>query len=290
MQTPVYIFPGKFSEYSFAEGIFQRSKIDNPKHLLFRNNRPEKKSARHEILNLDRFDVPVHVFTESRRYSRISLLEKKIHIRVPAGMGTHQRQKEIQKLLDWAEGRLEKKNIYHPEVISRDYLNLDQIPVWNDVWNVKYSKESGPRVVRLRMIEAENTIEIKGSWQAGEEEQARSAVRKGLLRLVTKRYKEEVSKRVDEVNRKTIRGDYKNVRMKYVRSRWGSCSAKGDITISTRLLFAPEPVRDYVILHELAHLREMNHSRKFWDIVARYVPDYKKHTKWLKENGHLCDL
>ena len=66
------------------------------------------------------------------------------------------------------------------------------------------------------------------------------------------------------------------------KSRWGSCSANKNISYSWRLLMADEDAVDYVIFHELAHIIEMNHSKKFWEIIERYVPDYKECKKRLK--------
>jgi predicted metal-dependent hydrolase len=71
------------------------------------------------------------------------------------------------------------------------------------------------------------------------------------------------------------------------RSRWGSCSRRGTISLNWRLIQAPEFVRDYIILHELAHLAEMNHSRRFWGEVERLCPDYRRAERWLKENRTL---
>ena len=62
------------------------------------------------------------------------------------------------------------------------------------------------------------------------------------------------------------------------------------MNLSTRLLFAPKDVIDYVIIHELAHLYEMNHSKKFWNIVSQVMPNYKEKEKWLSKNGRLCDF
>ena len=76
--------------------------------------------------------------------------------------------------------------------------------------------------------------------------------------------------------------------MKYNHSNWGSCSEKGNINISTRALFTPNDVLDYLYVHELAHLVEQNHSNSFWTLVQKAMPDYKEKQKWLKENGGKC--
>ena len=68
-------------------------------------------------------------------------------------------------------------------------------------------------------------------------------------------------------------------------SRWGSCSAAGNIKYSWRLVLAPEPVLDYVVAHETAHLAEMNHSRRFWQIVENLYGPYETERNWLKRNG-----
>lgn len=78
------------------------------------------------------------------------------------------------------------------------------------------------------------------------------------------------------VNRITVRD---------TRSRWGSCSPQGNISYSWRLIFAPEPVADYVCIHEVAHLVEMNHSAQFWEVVAGFCPDYKHLRRWLRHHG-----
>jgi predicted metal-dependent hydrolase len=71
------------------------------------------------------------------------------------------------------------------------------------------------------------------------------------------------------------------------KSRWGSCSRRGTISLNWRLVQAPGFVRDYLVLHELAHLREMNHSRRFWGEVARLCPDYREAERWLKQHSIL---
>lgn len=69
------------------------------------------------------------------------------------------------------------------------------------------------------------------------------------------------------------------------RSRWGSCSPRGDISLNWRLVTMPDAVRDYVILHELAHLREPNHSRRFWRVMSRICPDWREARRWLRDHS-----
>lgn len=77
----------------------------------------------------------------------------------------------------------------------------------------------------------------------------------------------------------------KNFKVKEQKSTWGTCSSLGNIYINYKILLAPINIVDYVIVHELCHLREMNHSNKFWDLVQSIIPDYIIKRNWLKENG-----
>lgn len=69
------------------------------------------------------------------------------------------------------------------------------------------------------------------------------------------------------------------------RTRWGSCSAQGNLNFNCLLILAPPAVRDYVVVHELCHRKEMNHSDRFWAEVERILPDYRSRRQWLKDNG-----
>ena len=69
------------------------------------------------------------------------------------------------------------------------------------------------------------------------------------------------------------------------QTRWGSCSSRGNLNFNCLLMLAPEEVLDYVVVHELAHRKQMNHSALFWQEVARECPDYKKSLRWLKDRG-----
>ncbi|MEM6945390.1 MAG: SprT family zinc-dependent metalloprotease [Pseudomonadota bacterium] len=78
---------------------------------------------------------------------------------------------------------------------------------------------------------------------------------------------------------------YARITLRDTRSRWGSCSSAGALMYSWRLAMAPPEVLSYVAAHEVAHLEEMNHSRAFWGVVERLMPEFEGHRRWLRENG-----
>jgi predicted metal-dependent hydrolase len=84
--------------------------------------------------------------------------------------------------------------------------------------------------------------------------------------------------------------EIKHVSVRNQRSRWGSCSANGTISLNWRLVQTPDFVRDYIIFHELMHLREMNHSSRFWAQVEQVCPDWRDAERWIKRNGSLVGL
>ena len=84
--------------------------------------------------------------------------------------------------------------------------------------------------------------------------------------------------------------EVKQVTVRIQRSRWGACSAGGTISLNWRLVQTPEFVRDYIIYHELMHLREMNHSDRFWARVEEVCPGWRDAERWIKRNGSLLGL
>lgn len=104
-------------------------------------------------------------------------------------------------------------------------------------------------------------------------------------RAITKEVMPELLARVGRINDAHFRAPIRRVSLRDSISRWGSCAPDGSISLNFRLLFMPETILDYVIVHELAHTKYKSHGQRFWQLVERVMPDHKERRKWLKENG-----
>jgi predicted metal-dependent hydrolase len=95
----------------------------------------------------------------------------------------------------------------------------------------------------------------------------------------------KITERLTILNQKFYNFKYNKVTVKNQKTRWGSCSSKGNLNFNYKILFLSPKIKDYIICHELCHLKEFNHSNKFWRLVAKSTPNYIEITNELNENG-----
>ena len=114
----------------------------------------------------------------------------------------------------------------------------------------------------------------------GSEEAVRAALKAVLAQRALERIRQRLS-----VYGPRIGGEFGRVAVRDQRSRWGSCSSKHNLNFNWKLIMAPPQVLDYVVIHELCHLHEFNHSARFWKLVSAQMPEYEAWKKWLKAHG-----
>lgn len=150
------------------------------------------------------------------------------------------------------------------------FANTIQIPVLGEVYTITHSQN-------LRGI---TKIEDKKIIVSGLEEHIERKIKQFLIKLA----KEEITK-CAQIDTKKLGVSFSRITVRDTTTRWGSCSRSGNLSFSWRLVMAPRMVLEYVVAHEVAHLREMNHSKKFWNLVASIFPNYQQARNWLKVHG-----
>jgi predicted metal-dependent hydrolase len=150
------------------------------------------------------------------------------------------------------------------------------------------TKESNRTNILFRLQEGLLTIEHPSSLRILDKEY-QGIIIDGIEKFVIAEAKKQFSKRLAYLAEK-YEFTYNSLRIQRAQTRWGSCSSKKNINLSAYLLFVPEYLSDYVLIHELCHTKEMNHSSRFWGIVARIEPNYMAYRKELKHYGSVLHL
>ncbi|MFH1126814.1 MAG: M48 family metallopeptidase [archaeon] len=234
-----------------------------------------------EKIELNGRTWPVHIHYEKRNNSRVSIGRTAINIRIPSSMDREERFREKIRMKNWALKKLtENKDRFRPEP-KKEYKHGQIIKAGDEEYRLNISfkdKESSSAWIEGNDI----CFSLSSNLP---EKKANDHISSLLLRLIAKKRLSKLEQKIHELNDKHFQKRINKISFKNNRSRWGSCSKKGNLNISARLLFAPEDVLEYICIHELAHLVEFNHSEKFWSLVGDVMPDYKDKHEWLRKNS-----
>ena len=227
--------------------------------------------------------VPVIVKSQSRRNIRYSISRSSANMLVPANYPNDLLEKEIEKLKSWCEAQFEE----NPKLLNRfrviHYHNNEFFEIYGKQFKLVIfdsdRKTAGGKLKEGRYVELKIPSGV-------EEYDKQRVIGQLLSRIFSDYFHPAILERVNYFNNKFFNEVITGVKLKNNQSNWGSCSTKGNINLSSRLLFAPQDVIDYVIVHELSHLKEMNHSSRFWKIVRDVMPNYLEKEEWLKTYGN----
>ncbi len=180
---------------------------------------------------------------------------------------------------DWIDQKIELMKAHSKLRPPLSFEIGSTLPIWYEDYMITLSDRTESYVdlchkrIMINPILAQNSEVIK----------------KEILKLLRVVIKSHLNIRVKEWS-SVMHLKPNEIRVKLMRSRWGSCSSKENLNFSLNLVLLPKEIVDYIIVHELAHLKEMNHSKQFWKIVEKYYPSYVESRKWLKNNTFNLNL
>jgi predicted metal-dependent hydrolase len=243
-----------------------------------------------EVWEIGNQKIPVDLYREPYRKGWRYAFAKnnKLLVRIPLLQNTEDETKLLQEVQAKFAERMALKPELYKFFNKKTYENGEILTVGSRQYTLNIFIEARKSCIgRLTVTKDSRTIDIKADAYTDPKDRHK-AISTIISRIVAADALLPFSRRVDELNDKYFKRTIKNIKFKQNHSNWGSCSSTGNLNFSSRLLFAPQIVQDYVIIHELAHLIELNHSDRFWSLVAGVMPNYEEQEKWLKVNGAAC--
>ncbi len=227
-------------------------------------------------------EVPFEIRLEARRNTRYSLTQRKAYLRMPNQTSAEEVRTRTLEFKTWLADAVARR----PALAAAHQTHR---------FNHGESWALGPYHYQIRLEEAALRGASARLLQPGlvrvrlpedtPAKQRSELVEKLLYRIAANQATPEVVTLIEQVNQAHFRVEVGRLKLSPTRSRWGSCSGRGTISLSSRLLAAPEDCLRAVIVHELAHRIEMNHSDRFWTLVYGAMPDYDRADDWLKTKG-----
>jgi predicted metal-dependent hydrolase len=223
--------------------------------------------------------VPLHYdlrWSERARRIRLSVSAEGVQVVVPKGITASEAERFIQQNSDWLTKQLQKIERSRAR-LKKQRLPKDVILLRGKPMQLKWVNDSAPgRTLHVNEIGGKLEVHLpaKEGVDFGKivEGVLREMARKDLTAVVIHQAK-------------AMQVSPKGITVRDQRTRWGSCSNRGTLSFNWRLIMAPPEILNYVVVHELAHLKVPNHSPEFWALVGQHYPDFKAARMWLKENA-----
>lgn len=231
--------------------------------------------------------VPVRIIRSARRTRTITLtvLPAEVTVRVPDKMLTGEIERLLQRRQAWVLRTLEAQRVRAtaPPAVTPD--TAATVWVQGVTRRIVLRSTPGRGRAQIHVQRQGEDVMLEGPVESLHDAAARTAIR-GWLQALARTELEQRTQRWAS----TLGLQYRTIRLKDQKTRWGSCSSKGNLNFNWRLIMAPPDVMDYIVIHELCHLREMNHSTRFWSLVQAACPTYRQSRTWLRHHGRTLTL
>lgn len=237
-------------------------------------------------IQLENSSVPVFITREKRLNARASISLDGIRIRLPNTKTIENCQNYVENLLKWATNIIQRNPSRFQIRPSPSYQHGQLLTIGRNQFLLRIETcQRATNVVKTCGTDTFGNFVIEIILSDSQSEHEQKLVLSRLVSRGCAMVKEpDLRNRIQAINLEFFKFKLGSVRYRFSRNRWGSCSSNGNISISTRLIAAPQSISDYILIHELAHLSEFNHSERFWQIVAKANPNYQEHQAWLLDH------
>lgn len=233
---------------------------------------------------------------EVRRRARKRSLGLTVHVSgrlrvsAPKSVSLKRIAEFVESQKDWVEENLAKYAELRRSYPKKQIVEGEAFPFMGRPLTLSFEKAAGKTKYSVRVREERLVIEIpEKEWDSFDRSVVHRELRPLLVKFYQKAGRELLTLRLERYARAmSLRPS--GVSFRAQKTRWGSCSSKGRISLNWRLIFAPLEVIDYVCVHELAHLECYDHSPAFWRLVGTQITDYKTHRRWLREHAYDADF
>ena len=208
--------------------------------------------------------------SEDATKARIDVDVHGVTVTLPAGVAIEARR-VLEENAAWVVERVRDVDAYLEAIPDRSFEPGAEFPYLNDPHEVVVETRSYSDVV-------------DGEFRLAAHHVEQTSIRRALETFYRRKARARFEARAEHFAEE-IGVEYDKIEVRNQRTKWGSCSSTGTLSLNWRLLMGPPAVLDYVVVHELCHRREPNHSEAFWALVAEYDPEYRAHSRWLDENG-----
>ncbi|HHV72533.1 MAG TPA: M48 family metallopeptidase [Clostridia bacterium] len=222
-----------------------------------------------------------YILVKTRRKTIGITVDKNGEVKVAAPLWISEKkiQEIVEKKTEWIVKKVKEVRERNSNRVGREFVNGEKFFYLGKEYALKVEEKN---LAQTEVIMGDDTITVHIS-QGLLEESRKQLVKETLLQWYRQRFAKIAGERIKKYSRQ-IKVSPCKVVIRNQKTRWGSCSSKGNINLNWRLVMAPLEIIDYVIVHELCHLKIMNHSKDFWNLVESILPSYAESKKWLKVN------
>ncbi|MSO14320.1 M48 family metallopeptidase [Rickettsiales endosymbiont of Trichoplax sp. H2] len=213
---------------------------------------------------IQQFNVNIRKSKKAKNIA-IKIINQKVELVIPLWVPLKVGYKFLINKEEWIENKL--RNITN----INDQANKNQYPIFGKYYDVVHAE---CRLMKYAKIEGD-IIKVYGMKQ-----DINNSLKQLFINIITNKINELCQFYANKHN-----FSYKKIFIKDLKTKWGSCSSLKNLSFNWRIIFAPIEVVEYLVVHELCHLKEMNHSKKYWKLVEEIYPNYKEQCLWLRKNG-----